>query len=269
MSEETKIPKQMLQYLETDNFEAIPAKVYVKGFLKTYATALGLEVHHILGKYELLTGQTHKTKGDHWEVEAEVIEEKLSSPKWLKRLVWPAIGVVILAIVLIRVGVKREEQPEPPRQPDLREELLQKQAAPQGEPSTTTQQEVGQAAGQQAAPVTAPSKSETTTESPAALEPMELRLSTGPTDSSWVDLSTVSIVDQTPETTAFKFMLAPGRSRSFQATQEFVINKVGNAGGVVFELNGAKLPPLGRKGKIVTDYRITREDLPKDKRKRS
>jgi len=249
MSEETKIPKLMLQYLETDNFEAIPAKVYVKGFLKTYATALGLEVQHILSKYELLTGQTHKTKGDHWEVETEVVEEKLSSPKWFRRLIVPAIGVVILAIVLIRVGLKREERTEPPRQPDLKEELLQQKAEPE--------------------PTPAPLKVETAETAPAAVEPMELRLTTGPTDSSWVELTTVSIVDQTPETTAFRFMLQPGRSRSFQATEEFILTRVGNAGGIVFELNGVKLPPLGRKGKAVTDHRITRDDLPKDMRGRS
>jgi cytoskeletal protein RodZ len=252
MSEETKIPKLMLQYLETDNFEAIPAKVYVKGFLKTYAAALGLDVQHILSKYELLTGQTHKTKGDHWEVETEIVEEKLASPKWLRRLIVPAIGVVILIIVLIRIGVKREERPEPARQPDLREELLQKKAEPEPSPAPLKVENV-----------------QTAEAAPAAAESMELRLSTGPTDSSWVELNTISIVDQAPETTAYRFMLAPGRARTFEATEQFVVIKVGNAGGVVFELNGVKLPPMGRKGKVVTDHRITRDDLPKDKRKRS
>jgi cytoskeleton protein RodZ len=258
MSEETKIPKQMLQFLETDNFEAIPAKVYVRGFLKTYASALGLEVQHILSKYEVLTGQTHKTKGDHWEVETEVVEEKLSSPPWLRRVIVPAVIVVILAIVLIRIGMKHGERITPQQQSgDLTEEALQKKSEPQAAP---------QAAPASTAPAPAAVTAAETQSS--ATEPMELRLSTGPTDSARVDLTTFSVVDQTPERTTFSFMLAPGSSRSFQATEEFVVNRVTNAGGVVFELDGEKLPPLGRKGKIVTDYRITRNDLPKDKRKR-
>lgn len=257
MSEETKIPKQMLQYLETDNFEAIPAKVYVKGFLKTYAAALGLEVQHILSKYEVLTGQTHKTKGDHWEVETEVVEEKLASPKWLRRLILPAIGVIILIIILIRIGVKREERAEPPRQPDLKEELLQKHAQP------TQPQKVETAETQ------APAETPAAAEPPAAAGPMELRLSALPGDSSWVELTTVSTVNGVPSKMAYRFMLLPSHTLGFQATEEFVLTKVGNAGGVVLELNGVNLPSLGRKGKVVTDHRITKDDLPKDKRKRS
>ncbi len=264
MSEETKIPKQMLQYLETDNFEAIPAKVYVKGFLKTYAGALGLEVQHILSKYEVLTGQTHKTKGDHWEVETEVVEEKLASPKWLRRLILPVIGVIILIIILIRVGVKREDGVEPRRQPDLKEELLQKQAQPsqsQKVETAETQVPAETRVPAETAPVVA--------EPPAAPGPMELRLSALPGDSSWVELTTVSAENGVPRKMAYRFMLLPSHSLGFQATEQFILTKVGNAGGVILELNGVKLPPLGRKGKVVTDHRITRDDLPKDKRKRS
>ena len=240
MSEETKIPKQNLQYLETDNFEAIPAKVYVKGFLRTYANALGLDVQHILSKYEVQTGQTHKTKGDHWEIEAEVVEEKLASPKLLPRILVPAAIVIVVVILVLKLGGKKEEEKvEPPRPTDLKEELLRKEPEPQ-------KVEVA--------------------EQPAAVEPMELKLVAGPTDSAWIELLAVSIVEQAPETTAYRFMLPLGRSRSFQATEEFVFKKVGNAGGIALELNGAKLPALGKKGKVITDHRITRQDLPRGKR---
>ena len=52
VSQETKIPAATLQYLETDNFEAIPAKVYATGFLKIYAQALGLDPNQLINKYE-------------------------------------------------------------------------------------------------------------------------------------------------------------------------------------------------------------------------
>ncbi|MCK4235529.1 MAG: helix-turn-helix domain-containing protein, partial [Candidatus Krumholzibacteria bacterium] len=51
-SRATRIAKSMLEYLETDNFDAIPAKVYVKGFLRSYASVLDLDVEYILNKYE-------------------------------------------------------------------------------------------------------------------------------------------------------------------------------------------------------------------------
>ena len=245
MSQETKIPKQMLQYLETDNYEALPAKVYSKSFLRTYALALDLEVQYILNKYEVQTGQTHRSKGDHWEIESEVIEEKLRSSNVLKRYVIPAGVILILAILFIKLAGKREEKTEPPKQIDLREELLEKKAVPAAEP-----------AKQESEPA----------EAQAAVEPMELAIVANPTDSCWFELMSVSVVEQQPETTINRFTLPPGRARTFQATEEFYFKKVGNAGGFVMELNGSRLPTLGKKGRVITNYRITRDNLPKVKK---
>jgi len=245
MSQETKIPKQMLQYLETDNYEALPAKVYSKSFLRTYATALDLDVHYILNKYEVQTGQTHKSKGDHWEIESEVVEEKLRSPNLLKRYVIPGAIMLLFIILIVKFAGKREEKVEQPRRIDLKEELLDTKPAP-----------VDQSAGQETE----------FAETRAAVEPMELGIVANPTDSCWFELITVSVVEQQPETTINRFTLPPGRSRTFQATEEFYFRKVGNAGGFVMELNGSKLPTLGKKGRVITNYRITRENLPKGKK---
>jgi len=242
MSQETKIPKQTLQYLETDNYEALPAKVYAKSFLRAYSSALDLDIQHILNKYEVQTGQTHRSKGDHWEIETEVVEEKLRSPNVLKRYVIPAAIVVALVILVVKLAGRNEDRAEPPRQIDLKEELLESKPAI-AEPTMR--------------------KSEPA-ETPA--EPMELGIVANPTDSCWFDLMTVSIVEQQPETTINRFTLPPGRARAFQATEEFYFIKVGNAGGFVMELNGSKLPTLGRKGKVITNYRITRENLPRGKK---
>lgn len=251
MSTETKIPKHMLQYLETDNFEALPAKVYVKSFLRTYAEALDLDPQHVLGKYELQTGQTHRTKGDHWEIESEVVEEKLRSPVLLRRIVIGAIVVIVAAVVIVKLATRRGEPAgeEPARAigGDLRQELLDRRAEP---------------------PVVAVPA----TEAPAAAEtretrgPMELVISANPTDTCWIELETISIVDQATERTDYTFSLQPGRSRSFQATEEFRFLKIGNAGGIVLELDGTKLPTLGKKGKVITNYSVTRENLPKGER---
>ena len=243
MSQETKIQKQTLQYLETDNYEALPAKVYAKSFLRAYSSALDLDIQHILNKYEVQTGQTHRSKGDHWEIETEVVEEKLRSPNVLMRYVIPAVIVVALVFLVVKLAGKKEEKAEPPRQIDLKEELLEAKSAVAEEP-----------AARKSEPAETP------------VEPMELSIVANPTDSCWFDLMTVSIVEQQPETTINRFTLPPGRARSFQATEEFYFLKLGNAGGFVMELNGSKLPTLGRKGKVITNYRITRENLPRGKK---
>jgi cytoskeletal protein RodZ len=245
MSQETKIPKQMLQYLETDNYEALPAKVYSKSFLRTYALALDLDAQHILNKYEVQTGQTHKSKGDHWEIESEVVEEKLRSPNVFKRYMIPVAVIVILVVLIIKFAGRKEEKTEPPKQIDLKEELLEEKPPSAVEPEK---------------------KALEPAETQAAVEPMELGIIANPTDSCWFELVTISIVEQQPETTISRFTLPPGRSRNFEATEEFFFRKVGNAGGFVMELNGFKLPTLGKRGRVITNYRITRENLPKAKK---
>ena len=74
VSQETRLSVKNIEFLETDNFEALPAKVYVRGFIRTYAAFLGLDVEYMLSKYEVQSGQTHKTRGDLWEIEAEVVD---------------------------------------------------------------------------------------------------------------------------------------------------------------------------------------------------
>lgn len=244
MSQETKIPKQMLQYLETDNYEALPAKVYSKSFLRTYALALDLDVQYILNKYEVQTGQTHRSKGDHWEIETEVVEEKLRSPNVLARYLIPAVIILLLVILIVKFAGRREDKGSPPKQLELKQELLEKTPA-QALP-----------AKQEAEPA----------EARPAVEPMELAIAANPTDSCWFELVTISVVEQQPETTINRFTLPPGRSRTFEATEEFFFKKVGNAGGFVMELNGSKLPTLGKKGRVIMNYRITRDNLPKAKK---
>jgi cytoskeletal protein RodZ len=244
MSQETKIPKQTLQYLETDNYEALPAKVYAKSFLRAYASALDLDIQYILNKYEVQTGQTHRSKGDHWEIETEIVEEKLRSPNLLRRYVIPAVILAAIVVLVVKLAGKQEEKAEPPRPVDLKEQLLESKTAPPEEEPTPRRSEPAE----------------------ALLEPMELNIVANPTDSCWFELMTVSIMEQQPETTISRFTLPPGRARAFQATEEFFFIKVGNAGGFVMELNGSKLPTLGRKGKVITNYRITRENLPRGKK---
>ena len=244
MSQETKIPKQMLQYLETDNYEALPAKVYSKSFLRTYALALDLDAQYILSKYEVQTGQTHRSKGDHWEIETEVVEEKLRSPNAVLRYVIPAAILLFLIIIVVKFAGRREDRAVPPKQVNLKEELLEKKPV-EAQPAT-----------REAEP----------TEARRPVEPMELSIVANPTDSCWFELVAVSVVEQQPETTTYRFTLSPGQSRTFDATEEFFFKKVGNAGGFVMDLNGSKLPTLGRKGRVITNYRITRDNLPKAKK---
>lgn len=51
MAVETKIAKHNLKAIEEEDVHALPAPVYLKGFLKTYARALGLEAYRVAEEY--------------------------------------------------------------------------------------------------------------------------------------------------------------------------------------------------------------------------
>lgn len=51
VEEATKIVRSYLQALEDEEFERLPAPVYVKGFLRNYASYLGLDAQEVLSLY--------------------------------------------------------------------------------------------------------------------------------------------------------------------------------------------------------------------------
>ncbi|MBC7233186.1 MAG: helix-turn-helix domain-containing protein [Chloroflexi bacterium] len=55
VEEATKIVRSYLQALEDEEFERLPAPVYVKGFLKNYASYLGLDPQDVLSLYTAST----------------------------------------------------------------------------------------------------------------------------------------------------------------------------------------------------------------------
>jgi cytoskeletal protein RodZ len=51
---QTKIPEKTLQHLEEGAFELLPAEVFVRGFLKSYCRAVGLDVDATIRDYEAM-----------------------------------------------------------------------------------------------------------------------------------------------------------------------------------------------------------------------
>lgn len=51
ISQTTRIPLKMLRHIETDRFERLPGEVFAKGFLRSYARALGMDSDEVLARY--------------------------------------------------------------------------------------------------------------------------------------------------------------------------------------------------------------------------
>ncbi len=80
VARDTRISKPSLELLESERFAELPAEVFVRGFLRAYARALGIPVSDVLASYKLCRrapnvsqlpiASTPKTSsaGRHWAV---------------------------------------------------------------------------------------------------------------------------------------------------------------------------------------------------------
>jgi len=60
ISAETRVSVKTLEWIEAEDFERLPAQVYLKGFLKGYAECLGLDPKKVIEDYLQAMGSTRK-----------------------------------------------------------------------------------------------------------------------------------------------------------------------------------------------------------------
>lgn len=90
LSQTTRIPVRMLQRLEEDRFDELPGEVFVRGFIKSYATALGIDPEPLLDRFE------RNRAGDEDEAPAPITA--ITPPERGRRF-GIAIALVILLIL--------------------------------------------------------------------------------------------------------------------------------------------------------------------------
>ncbi len=252
--EATKIRKKYLQALEDGNYDVLPPAVYVRGFLRTYATYLGLDPEAAVAMYRD-GAQIHTTPK-----EPQIISEPLvpSSP-----INWELIaGVLMLvAVGVILVVVYRQyiaplaAQPAIPSPPTVTVEEPALAAAetpvlavsdtsiasPTPEPSPTPPPPTPEPPTPTVTQTRQPTATWTAT--PAQTQALTLRLNV--TARSWIRV----VLDGQ---TAFEGTVTPGEERIWQAKREIQM-RTGNAGGLIATINGQELGALGSSGQVL-DY---------------
>ncbi len=103
VAEITKIRSDHLRALEEGNFDVFSAPVYIRGFVRTYATLLKLDVRQIMAALDAELGQTRKfaepppLSGQPRGI-LDVITLQLSTVDWRKAAL--GLGLVLLAVGL-------------------------------------------------------------------------------------------------------------------------------------------------------------------------
>jgi len=223
VAKDTKMSASTLEALEDDRFSALPAQVYVKGHLRTYARYLGLNEDDVVGMYLRFTQQ--QAEGDELD-EWDAVELELSERKETANRRWVLIGVTsIITIILLVVGIRwiggRGPEPVTP-EPEQELEAVTDPVSEAAAPDTT-------------------------------IEWHKLELMAVARERTWIRVS----VDGTPVS---DLTLEPGERRLWEANERFLLD-VGNGGGLELYLDGEFLGTAGSGSRLVEGLEVTEEGM--------
>jgi len=102
----TKIRGDHVRALEEGNFDVFSAPVYIRGFVRSYATLLKLDVPQIMAGLDAELGQTKKFSeppplSRHPRGVLDFVMLQLSKVDWRKGLV--AVGAIVALVVVVSI----------------------------------------------------------------------------------------------------------------------------------------------------------------------
>ena len=247
--EATRIRQKYLQALEEGDYSVLPPSVYVRGFLRSYASYLGLDPEHVVRLYEEAVPQPSGPAEPH------IIAEPLVPAS---RINWEIVAGVLLLLAVGALGLWVYRQyivplataptPTPPAvaaaevgAPDTVPTVPDNLPTATFQPTATLTPVVPTATPRLPTSTPLPRSTATAIVSPTQAPGLTLVLRT--TGRTWlrVIVDGKKVLEQT---------LEAGQRRTWRARREIRL-RTGNAGGVEVTLNGQELGPLGQPGQVL------------------
>ena len=251
----TRIRAVYLQALEEEQFDQLPGAVYARGFLRTYADALGLDADRLLDAYP---GALEPPPPAPIGTAAEIPIQP-AAPRSRLRIIATYVAVV-LGAGLLAIGVigylqlRQFNEPVPPEATAPPESPgAEPPAMPPAPPAAAPAPPQGGAADSGAKPAEppvatpeAPPPPQPEPPQPAIIDGVSLEIRTQGT--SWLRVTADGA-------RVFQGLLHEGEARSWQARRRLTI-RVGNAPAVQVSVNGRRVaaPP----GKRVWEQTFTK-----------
>ncbi|WP_218081894.1 helix-turn-helix domain-containing protein [Anthocerotibacter panamensis] len=236
LSEQLRIPKHYLIAIEQAQGDRLPEPVYVRGFIRKYAQALGLESDLTILQF--------------LKINAEATPSPKKSAPPSKRQVAPWVlwlgygATVCVVVVALSAGLNTYFPQATVSPPALTQPAETSGPAVKPEAVAATQ-EVAQRSNPPGSPTTSiAALPQPEVSSPVADSTQPLNLAVSLTADSWAMVE----VDGKTE---FKGTLVKGDSRQWQAQKKLKV-RMGNPGGVVLTYNNQLLGPAGKSGVPVT-----------------
>ncbi len=254
--ESTRVPRRYLEALEADNHELLPHPTFVKGYIKSYCKALGLDEVDAVLRYEIyLRDKSEKAEAERPRAPSRKrpARQAVEVPKNVKNAAaFISAGIIIVVVLYFAVGRKGvTSAPQPEALSGSTEAMPPAANEPVSAVKTEAPKEEKQppaVAAPEAKPEAKAAKAEPRTMAPAtavtAAAEVQHTLSVKANEISWVK---IRIDDGEP----FDVVLREGEGIVWKAKETFSLI-VGNAGGVGLTYDGKALPPLGKSGDVVS-----------------
>ncbi|MDD2366955.1 MAG: DUF4115 domain-containing protein [Desulfuromonadaceae bacterium] len=240
-SETTKIGVTHLKALEEDRINDFANKAYLKGFLRIYATYLGLNSEDVARMYEKLFGITEDTSAQPY---SSISHQRMQPLFSLKKLVIPAF---LLAVIIIIAIFFKQPPPPPVRPPETPTITTAQPALPAATIQTVQSSAQLKKRVQPIAPE--PDRETVAEESPVAVKTpppqtenrKEFILKIKATHNGTLKVSVDGSASEEHE-------LMAGDVIEWRAEKKISL-ELSDTGAVDVELNGKSCPPLGSTGK--------------------
>ncbi|HUR83556.1 MAG TPA: helix-turn-helix domain-containing protein [Thermoanaerobaculia bacterium] len=237
IADATKISKRFLDALERNDHRTLPAPVFTRGFVREYARYVGLNAEEMVNRYNFAASNDDRIeKPPSMAKYPEQLPKDISPRPPAKRGIPPVItrvnsGVIFAVIIAVALAAVAYWGVQYKRRERERTE------AANAIPVTTRRAEI---------PAPAPP--------PAQPDDSKLRMTMEATAQSWVELDAdgKSVLHDTVE---------KGDRREFEANEQFRFRKIGNAAGLILTINGARVPPLGNDGDVISNRVFDRNSL--------
>ncbi|AAR34441.1 DUF4115 domain-containing protein [Geobacter sulfurreducens] len=236
----TRLGKNYLVALESDEFDKLPNLAYARGFIRVYAGFLGLSADELLRRYDAVGDD-----GGH----RSPVEDAMPAPQGKAadsispRNRWSLPLVLLLLVVALALMLRlQDEEPSRPIEtgqltaaaPEARQPAT---PAPQQQLSTARQPETSPPAPADDTVAEQQAVEGNAASSPARGVILKLKIN----KDSWLNITIDESVSQ-------QYDLKAGDLIEWKGERVFALD-VGNAGGVEGEFNGKPLGVLGEEGK--------------------
>ena len=229
MSERTRIALTSLDFLEKDQYQLLPPRVFIKGFIRSYTQDLGLDPEPALKRFDTFTREGELSD---YSLEDPMFRPQLDSRSIIRNPVFTVVitiaGVLSLGILLVTGATRFLEWNDTGGTPLPSVATV----GPSTSPGPAAKE--GRGAGVYPTAFPEPPRKQ------AGRKILEIKASAN----AWIRV-------QPDGGQAEELTMAPGDVQIFTAKTGFSF-QTGNAGGIRLRFDGRELPPMGRENQTLS-----------------